>query len=170
VRGAGEDDRLRADAIRLLHIFPRDWRNYFVRVASLMKRLSTGNSKYGGLHPPYACYALPGRDLRPLDRASFAGAPCGDPEIAAPPHATQFIDLAPPSGHQHIRTAQSPEQRLGAGPDGTAPPHQFWANRVVIPDGATSPIDLAVHRRRPVIGSVCVTVQPAVSGWRRLVE
>ena len=33
-------------------------------------------------HYRAARYALPGRDLHPLDRASFPGAPCSDPEYA----------------------------------------------------------------------------------------
>jgi hypothetical protein len=49
--------RRRADAIRLIRGVCRGvcWRNSFVRLASLMIRLSTGDRQDGGLHPPYAC-------------------------------------------------------------------------------------------------------------------
>src|ERR1700692_4189917 len=38
------------------------------------RRRDARNTRYRA-----ARYALPGRDLHPLDRASFPGAPCGDP-------------------------------------------------------------------------------------------
>jgi hypothetical protein len=32
------------------------WRNAYIRVVPLIKRLTIGNSRDGGLHPPYACW------------------------------------------------------------------------------------------------------------------
>jgi hypothetical protein len=54
--------------------------------------------------------ALPGRDLHPLDHASFPGAPCGDPKMVASP--------------------EDPADRWCPGSDGSAPKYLRLGTRL----------------------------------------
>ncbi len=70
----------RADAIRLLRACAAQFDSETPRPPRLpMKRLSTGNTQDGGLHPPYACCSGAGlranQDVGRMQSASFARAP-----------------------------------------------------------------------------------------------